>query len=844
MNTEIERKFLIEMPDEGRLSELGGAVRSEIIQTYLISTDGSVERVRRRDYGDHVVYYHTRKKRISALSAFEDESEITETEYDLLLERADKSKKPIVKTRWAIPFCGHVAEIDVYPFWKHQAVLEIEQEDEQIEIPFPPYLSLIREVTGDHAYSNNRLSERVPEEELFAFTKYLSHFSGRPTYDGSGDIFVMKNGSDKNDGSRERPFATIERAVKEVRARKESGKRVTVAIGAGRYETRGIELNEEDSGFPGRPVTYRPLGDGEVILSGAIRLRGSDFDTADGRVYTYDLGRLGDDMADAGTVYCVGCYGGERKYDSYREGVNREVYLNGKRLVLARYPKEGYLRLGPVYDAGDCLEFPVHTHHPDWAERRNHRAGEYGIDSETAQRVASWKHTDDIHAFGFFSYDWADGSTPVKKFDLSRPSFKPEYVSMFGAYEGHRYYFYNVPDELSEGQYYVDKQSKVLCLCPGCDMKEAFIDIGGRTADVIHMENIHDVTFEGITIDGGRGNGIRACGTRIVLNDLIVRNMSENGIVLTGYDHLVRGCELYSLGRGGILLDGGIRETLVPGNNLADNNSIHGINLIYPVYQPGIALRGVGNRATHNEIYDVPHFAISYGGNDHVIRFNVIHDAVKQATDAGAIYAGRDWAAFGTEVSDNCLYRIGDGEFEPDGIYFDDALSGQTARRNLLVDVKKYGFIVGGGRHNVISGNVIAVCGKSGIDFDDRCRDAYVGTGWAKHMVCGYDKVLWKNLGKVPYQSEIWSKKYPDLAAIKTDDSDTDDPAFACNPAGSEVTGNFIICDTGRHMRVFPSVFEYSKIEENQLVKSCSEARIPYGEFTGAGLNLGKMGRY
>ena len=165
INTEIERKFLIAMPDMDVLRAQPGFGSSHIVQTYLVNPDGFTERVRMREYADRTVYYHTLKKRLSAASAYEDESEIDTTEYTSLLRRADTAKTPINKMRCTIPFKGHVCEIDIYPFWRKQAVLEIELSGEDEAYSIPSCIRVIREVTGNHAYSNNALSLVVPDED-------------------------------------------------------------------------------------------------------------------------------------------------------------------------------------------------------------------------------------------------------------------------------------------------------------------------------------------------------------------------------------------------------------------------------------------------------------------------------------------------------------------------------------------------------------------------------------------------------------------------------------------------------------------------------------------------------
>ena len=56
-------------------------------------------------------------------------------------------------------------EIDLFPFWKKQAYLELELRDESQTIDFPPALERIREVTGDGRYTNRALAREIPEED-------------------------------------------------------------------------------------------------------------------------------------------------------------------------------------------------------------------------------------------------------------------------------------------------------------------------------------------------------------------------------------------------------------------------------------------------------------------------------------------------------------------------------------------------------------------------------------------------------------------------------------------------------------------------------------------------------
>ena len=160
---ECERKFLIRMPRKEFLSH---TQKSEIIQTYLLSTRGVTARVRSRAYESKTVYTHTEKRRLSSLSAVENEREISKEEYNALLrELTDKTRMPIQKTRYTLPFGTHLLEIDVYPFWQRQAVLEVELASEEEKVSFPKEIEILREVTSDAAYKNVSLSKSIPEEE-------------------------------------------------------------------------------------------------------------------------------------------------------------------------------------------------------------------------------------------------------------------------------------------------------------------------------------------------------------------------------------------------------------------------------------------------------------------------------------------------------------------------------------------------------------------------------------------------------------------------------------------------------------------------------------------------------
>lgn len=162
---EIERKFLIRRPDETMLATRENVIVYHMAQTYLLAGAGTTERVRCRESNGETRFFHTVKRRLSDLTAEESEQEIDETAYRALLLRAEPARRTIYKTRYAFPYRDHLMEVDIYPFWEKQAVLEIELGSETESYSIPPFLSLLREVTADYRYKNASLAKVIVPEE-------------------------------------------------------------------------------------------------------------------------------------------------------------------------------------------------------------------------------------------------------------------------------------------------------------------------------------------------------------------------------------------------------------------------------------------------------------------------------------------------------------------------------------------------------------------------------------------------------------------------------------------------------------------------------------------------------
>jgi hypothetical protein len=217
----------------------------------------------------------------------------------------------------------------------------------------------------------------------------------------------------------------------------------------------------------------------------------------------------------------------------------------------------------------------------------------------------------------------------------------------------------------------------------------------------------------------------------------------------------------------------------------------------------------VGSRVEHCEIADAPHAAILFGGNDHVIEANDIHDVLKRTGDGGAVYCGRDWTIRGTVIRRNHFHDlVGIAKWES-AVYVDDQASGIVIRENRFTDCH-WGMLMGGGRDLRIEGNVFVDCGLA-LHFDAR------GLGWAARL----RSTLEERLEAVPYRDAPWRDRFPELLTLLEDE-----PMV---PKGNVVRGNLLVRSGRIDQDMASEVKTHGILEGNLAVE-----RLP-GEGEGEG---------
>jgi hypothetical protein len=278
------------------------------------------------------------------------------------------------------------------------------------------------------------------------------------------------------------------------------------------------------------------------------------------------------------------------------------------------------------------------------------------------------------------------------------------------------------------------------------------------------MNNVSFLTIQGMILEGCRETAVNMqdCNNNLIAG-CTIRNVGEWAVVINGgIRNGVTGCDIYDAGAGGISIDAGDRKTLTPAECFADNNNIHHIARLKRVYNPGIIIKGVGNKITHNIISHVPHMAIGFSGNDNLIEYNEIYDVCYESNDAGAIYCGRNWTMRGNVIRYNYLHDISGFEGKGCvGIYLDDAFSSADIIGNVFRKVTR-AMMIGGGRDNNVINNIFIDCSPS-IHIDAR------GLGWMKdlHIPDWIKEAEEKGtISGIAYNKPPYSTRYPGLADI------------------------------------------------------------------------------
>lgn len=551
-------------------------------------------------------------------------------------------------------------------------------------------------------------------------------------------FYVAPGGDDRWSGHRasanwtrsDGPFATVQHAVEAARAWKErSGSsepaHATIYLKSGTYFLKQpLVLRPEDSG-----LTLAALPKAVPVLSGGVRIAGwKELEKAGKKFWTADVPQV-------------------------REGkwYFRELWVNGRRAVRARYPNQGYLKIANLLDA-----------RPDWTRgqtRFRYAPGD----------LKSWKSITEAEAVVMTR--WADSRLPVFSLDEDQRVINFSKRTVFALMEGDLYYLEGMFEALDQpGEWYLDRHQGTLFYLPrpGESLKKLDV-IAPQLVQVLRLEGdpeqnrfVQNLTLRGLVFShtewcfpegftsgkdnvtispapepevGGFGQAeigvpgaVWGSGVRNArFERCSFKDLGNYGLELARgcQSNRIEFCDFADLGAGGLKLG----ETAIhaaPADMARDNQvsdcSIHDGGKMFPS-AIGIWIgQSPDNKLVHNVINDFYYTGISIGwtwgygpalASNNLVAFNHVHHiGVKSdgdgpiLSDMGGIYTlGKQP---GTRILNNLWYDIAGLRYGGWGIYFDEGSSGILAESNVVYRTTHGGFHQHYGETNMLWNNVFA----------------------------------------------------------------------------------------------------------------------------------------
>jgi hypothetical protein len=528
---------------------------------------------------------------------------------------------------------------------------------------------------------------------------------------------VAPDGNDRDPGSKDRPFARLQRArdaVRELR-RSQGGELkqpVQVVVRGGSYLlTEPLVLSPEDSGTAACPVTYTAEAGAAPVFSGGRRVTGWKETTLNGRrVWKTEIPEVRD-----GKWYF------------------RQLWVDGQRRPRARHPNTGFLKVAGLPDV---------KRDTPW----NQGQGRFRFSDGD---MAAYKDLEDVDVV--LLHLWISVRLAIASVDEKEhlATFrKASRRRMTDGSEPARYYVENALELLdAPGEWYLQRRTGTLYYMPHPEEKPERIEAMAPVLSALvafqgrpeKNQFVEYVTLRGLTFAHAEwwpardepldiqaaapvpaavaGEGMRHC----TLERCTVAHTSTYGIQLGRgcRDNTVVACDLFDLGAGGVKVgEPDLRDDVAQqtqGNRITDNH----IRDCGRIFHQGIGLwvgQSAGNQLLHNHIHDLYYTGISTGWTwgygrtltrDNLIAFNHVHDLGKGwLSDMGGIYTLG--AQPGTVIRNNIFHDIEGFRYGGWGIYFDEGSTDIVAENNLVYRTSHGGFHQHFGKENVVRNNVFA----------------------------------------------------------------------------------------------------------------------------------------
>ena len=571
------------------------------------------------------------------------------------------------------------------------------------------------------------------------------------------EIFVAPTGDDTQDGkSPITAFLSIARARDEIRKIKAAGGLppggVTVEILGGKYSLeKSLDFSAADSGTASAPVVYRAHQNQPVEILGGRVLKLAEFAPVSDQGILSRLEPAARDKVVCAPIAKLGLkHAGPFPPAFSDSGGIFELFWNGRRLPLSRWPNTGWTLMKKAVVNGD-------TGIPGTFEYRD-------------DRPQRWLQNPQVWLKGQWRVGWEDPAIRVGKIDVTNRTITFAVGLSKGI--GNKYTrpegngkepwcAINLLEEIDQpGEWAIDFDTQTLFLWPPSATGELLVS--QLETPLITVNGAAHLKFAGLTLEASLGNGI-------VLNhaesDLVagctLRNLAKAGVVLDGYRSGVQSCDMFNLGEGCVVVAGGDKKKLMSSENFIVNNHLHDYGVLKAMYSAAVDLgcgaagnapgarEVVGVRVAHNLINNAPRDAVLVSGQDHVLEFNEIFNCGFASADVGAFYSWLDWSIRGVKIRHNYIHdTVG-------GVNPDDGASGFTVFGNIFAGDRTGVWIASGPDHQILNNIFVKEEGPV-FGMDDRGD----GRGYATNSR------LHQAVREINPTQPPWSVRFPEMTNL------------------------------------------------------------------------------
>jgi hypothetical protein len=533
---------------------------------------------------------------------------------------------------------------------------------------------------------------------------------------GVRKIYISLKGKDTNDGSLEKPFASFEAAQQAVRMTKQSGFKGSIEVivrGGTYYLPQTIEFSAEDSGTKSAPIIWKAATGEKVILSGGKRIAGN-----------WQKGT--DDIWSVVIPDVKGWKRNINEADKYEQRPKlplnfRELFVNGKRAIRARYPNAHLENpfLYAVANTKNEVQVPDGKIRKSWGEEPDAQIN----------LVPRWR---------FFN-QWND----VTSVNIEKSIIHLGPREQHGEIDkGSWFWIEGVKEELDvPGEWYLDYQVGKLYYKPlkgespnnseiiypylnriiyvkgdvekgiavkniqfqGFEFRHTTHTLGQIEARVhtdcaVMFENAQECSISECRFNniGGYALWLHLDSRNNIFDHNIVTNSGGGGVLMTG-------SRLSYMDDTKIYTPGEKASRVFPIQNHITRNTVEHCGKlryygggVHIDSRPASMAMAPGNYIAHNHFQDLSRNGIflfrNQGGN--VVEFNEIHDCMQTTIDGAAIhFATMNRLAAPNFIMNNYLYDIWGYEQLPDskprrtlanGVFLDWATSHTTVSNNVI----------------------------------------------------------------------------------------------------------------------------------------------------------------